>query len=55
MDPGSRVTLKVLRDGRTQDMAVTLGDFPNEEQASLNKDGNSGEEIQRRPRRRPGG
>jgi len=36
LDPGSRVMLKVLRDGRTQDMAVTLGDFPNEEQASLN-------------------
>jgi serine protease Do len=44
VDPGSRVTLKVLRDGRTQDMAVTLGDFPNEEHASLNKGGNSGEE-----------
>jgi serine protease Do len=42
LDPGTRVNMKVLRDGRTQDMAVTLGNFPNEEQASLNKGGDNG-------------
>jgi serine protease Do len=44
LDPGTRVNMKVLRDGRTQDMAVTLGDFPNEEQASLNKGDHNGED-----------
>ena len=42
LDPNTRVTLKVLRDGRTQDMAVQLGDFPNQEQASLKDSGSSG-------------
>jgi serine protease Do len=41
LDPGTRVNMKVLRDGRTQEMAVTLGDFPNEEQASLSNGNNS--------------
>jgi serine protease Do len=41
LDPNSRVTLKVLRDGRTQEMAVTLGNFPNEERASSNDGGNA--------------
>src|SRR3984957_6320576 len=44
LDPNSRVTLKILRDGRTQEMAVTLGDFPNEERASLNDRGNQAEQ-----------
>ena len=45
LDPGTRVNMKVLRNGSTQEMAVTLGDFPNEEQASLNNNGNNGEEM----------
>ena len=43
LDPNSRATLKVLRDGRTQDMTVTLGDFPNAERAALNNSGNPAE------------
>ena len=35
LDPGTKVNMKVLRDGRTMDLAVTLGYFPdNEEHAS---------------------
>ena len=35
MDPGTRVNLKVLREGKPMDLSVTLGNFPtNEEQAS---------------------
>jgi serine protease Do len=43
MDPNQTVTLKVLRDGKTQDVAITLGEYPNkEEHASVNKpDSNS--------------
>jgi serine protease Do len=43
MDPNTTVTLKVVRDGRTQDVAVTLGEFPTkEERASIqNEDSNS--------------
>ena len=37
MDPNQTVMLKVLRNGSTQDVSVTLGDFPTtEERASLN-------------------
>lgn len=36
MDPNATVTLKVMRDGKTQDVAVKLGDFPSkEERASV--------------------
>jgi serine protease Do len=36
LDPNTNVTLKVVRDGRAQDFAVTLGEFPpNQEQASV--------------------
>jgi serine protease Do len=36
LDPNTKVTLKVLRDGRAQEFAVTLGEFPSkEEQASV--------------------
>jgi serine protease Do len=36
LDPNTNATFKVLRDGRTQDFAVTLGEFPSkEEQASV--------------------
>ncbi|HTB12255.1 MAG TPA: DegQ family serine endoprotease [Bryobacteraceae bacterium] len=43
MDPNQTVTLKVLRNGTTQDVAVTLGEYPSkEEHASVNKsDSNS--------------
>jgi serine protease Do len=35
--PNTNVTLKVMREGRMQDVAVTLGEFPStEEQASVN-------------------
>ena len=38
LDPNARVNLKVLRDGKTQAMAVQLGSFPeNEPQASIGK------------------
>jgi serine protease Do len=38
LNPNSRVDLKVLRDGKTQQIAVQLGEFPsNEERASLDK------------------
>jgi serine protease Do len=50
MDPGSSVNLKVLRDGRMQDMAVTLGEFPSkEEQASVqsgNQEGGLGLSVE---------
>ena len=37
MDPNSKVNLTVLRDGKTQQMTVTLGEFPSTEQrASAN-------------------
>ncbi len=36
MDPNTNVTLKVLRNGKMQDVAITLGEFPsNKEQASV--------------------
>jgi serine protease Do len=38
LNPNSKVDLKVLRDGKTQQIAVQLGEFPsNEERASLDK------------------
>jgi serine protease Do len=37
MDPNTRVNLKVMRDGKTMEMPLTLGSFPtNEERASNN-------------------
>lgn len=30
MDPGAKANMKVLRDGHTMDIAVTLGSFPDE-------------------------
>jgi serine protease Do len=42
MNPNSKVDLKVLRDGRTQQIAVHLGEFPaSEERASVNSGGSS--------------
>ena len=43
LNPNSRVNLKVLRDGKTQETAVQLGEFPNEEQASSKGPNNGGE------------
>jgi serine protease Do len=38
LDPNQTVTLKVLRNGAAQDVAVTLGDYPTkEERASISK------------------
>ena len=38
LDPNQTVTLKVLRNGSAQDVAVTLGDYPTkEERASISK------------------
>ena len=40
MDPNATVTLKVLRNGKTQDVAVKLGEFPSkEERASVDNSG----------------
>jgi serine protease Do len=42
MDPNSKVDLKVLRDGRTQQIAVQLGEFPSTEaRASVDNGGSS--------------
>src|SRR5215813_5995007 len=38
LEPNKRVTLKVLRDGKTQDMAVELGSFPSNEERASNND-----------------
>ncbi len=46
MNPNTSVTLKVWRDGRTMDVPVTLGEFPNnEERASVDKQ-DSGSALQ---------
>jgi serine protease Do len=38
LDPNQTVTLKVLRNGNAQDVAITLGEYPSkEERASVNK------------------
>ncbi|MBV8844248.1 MAG: DegQ family serine endoprotease [Bryobacterales bacterium] len=38
LDPNANVTLRVLRNGQTRDLAVTLGEFPsNQERASAEK------------------
>jgi serine protease Do len=39
MEPNTKVNLKVLRDGKTQNVAVQLGDFPSkEERAAIGKE-----------------
>jgi serine protease Do len=43
MEPNATVTLQVMRDAKSQDVPVTLGDFPSkEEQASLQGDKSEG-------------
>ncbi len=37
MNPGTKVNLKVVRDGRTMDLAITLGTFPENEEQAVNK------------------
>ena len=45
MDPDTKVSMKVMRDGRAMDFTVTLGDFPsNEEHASLSRPSSDGQE-----------
>lgn len=39
MEPNTRVDLKILRDGRTQDMTVQLGSFPANEASASNNNG----------------
>ncbi len=46
MDPNTTVTLKVVRDGKTQDVAVTLGEFPSKEERASVQDGNSDNSLQ---------
>ena len=39
MEPNTNVSLKVLRDGKTQNVAVQLGEFPSkEERAAISKE-----------------
>jgi serine protease Do len=40
MDPNARVNLKVLRDGKTMDLAVTLGEFPSTEERASSRGSN---------------
>jgi serine protease Do len=43
MNPNTAVTLKVLRDGKTEQIPVTLGEFPsNEQQASVEQGSSTG-------------
>ena len=43
MSPGSKVTLKVLRDGKERDVAVTLGELPSSK-SRINRGGNGGDD-----------
>ncbi|HLX42191.1 MAG TPA: DegQ family serine endoprotease [Bryobacteraceae bacterium] len=42
LDPSSKINLKVMRDGRSMEIPVQLGEFPNQERASVNKDEKDG-------------
>ena len=46
MDPNTTVTLKVLRDGKTQDVAVTLGQYPSKEERASVQNDNSDNSLQ---------
>ncbi len=39
LEPNTKVSLKVLRDGKTQDLAVQLGSFPSTEERASNRSG----------------
>jgi serine protease Do len=45
MEPNSKVTLKVLRNGGTQDVAVTLGEFPSKQESASLQNGSSQEGL----------
>jgi serine protease Do len=46
MDPSTAVTLKVLRDGKTQDVSVTLGQYPSKEERASVQNDNSDNSLQ---------
>jgi serine protease Do len=47
MDPNATATLRVMRNGKTQDVAVTLGEFPTkDERASVDKNSSSDSSLQ---------
>lgn len=46
MDPNTTVTLKVVRDGKTQDVAVTLGQYPSKEERASVQNDNSDNSLQ---------
>jgi serine protease Do len=46
MDPNASVTLKVLRDGKLQEVAVTLGEFPSKEERASVDNAKSSQSLQ---------
>ena len=46
MDPNATVTLKVMRNGKTEDVAVTLGEFPLQRGTRQRSEGNSDKSLQ---------
>jgi serine protease Do len=46
LDPNTTVTLKVVRDGKTQDIAVTLGQYPSKEERASVQNDNSDNSLQ---------
>ena len=46
MDPNVAVMLKVLRNGKMQEVAVTLGDFPSKEERASVEKGSSDSSLQ---------
>jgi serine protease Do len=46
MDPNTTVTLKVLRDGETEDVRVTLGEYPSKEERASIQNGDSDNTLQ---------
>ncbi len=46
MDPNATVTLKVMRNGKTQEVAVTLGEFPSKEERASVDNANSDNSLQ---------
>ncbi len=43
MDPGTKVNLKVLRNGNPMNVSITLGNFPENEEQASNSNSNSGQ------------
>jgi serine protease Do len=46
MDPNATVTLKVLRNGKTQDVAITLGEYPSKDERASIDNANSDSSLQ---------